>query len=519
MGSPMRLTYISVPHLLSAAGGDPWEINQSLQIGRPAQISDLADAFHAAGRCTAESSNAFDEARRRFEASWNHENGDNPINDSAEVQRVAKLLGAQSLQLPNIAVELQRIAADLAGAQRTSAALILTLETQLEVLDSQAGAALSDVDANTTQHIAALEEQAIIDTRLALVQLRFLRRRYSDFLQDSLSTLRAEGYDATALQSMEASGSGLHIIAQADRRQNQINAFTKLFGRPPRSAADWQTAAALDPHSYDPKNQDKPPNIVVGHINPVPGQGVVRINMFIPGRAVWDPQIDWPVVHDNLGDNRGFSPTAGPEESRVSIYVDYENGVIVARQNPSVDEVTRKVRVGTPSISAVQKSNGAVLIKYSAADPFSPGGENLAKSIPFDVNGSLAIQPTADGPRVGGTVTNFPALEIYNDRPGEETAKLVQSWPLFEERAGGPLLGLWWHRTVGDSALEPSFNDQYPAPRIPGLPHGGQLPPVAPIAPPLVASPPGMYPLGPVDHPADIGVHDPAVLFPSLPTK
>ncbi|ORW75129.1 hypothetical protein AWC25_14665 [Mycobacterium sherrisii] len=246
---------------------------------------------------------------------------------------------------------------------------------------------------------------------------------------------------------------------------------------------------------------------------------MVRINMFIPGRAVWDPQIDWRLLHDNLGDNRGFSPTAGPEESRVSIYVDYENGIIVARQNPSIDEVTRKIRVGTPSISAVQKSNGAVLIKYSAADPFSPGGENLAKAIPFDVNGSLAVQPTADGPRVGGTVTNFPALEIYNDRSGRGITNLVQSWPLFEERAGGPLLGLWWHRPIGDGALEPSFNDQYPASRLPGLPHGSHLPPVAPIGPPLVASPPGMYPLGPVDHPTKIGVHDPAVLLPVLPSK
>ncbi|ORW81861.1 hypothetical protein AWC25_02975 [Mycobacterium sherrisii] len=123
MGTPMRLSYISIPHLISAAGGDPWAINESLQIGRPAQISDLAEAFHAAGRCTTESSNAFEEARRRFEAAWNHENGNNPINESAEVQRVVKLLGAQSLQLPKIAVELQRIAADLAGTQRGGTAL------------------------------------------------------------------------------------------------------------------------------------------------------------------------------------------------------------------------------------------------------------------------------------------------------------------------------------------------------------------------------------------------------------
>jgi hypothetical protein len=109
----VQLEYISLPLLIAQAGGDPWAINQSLQSGRPAQIADLAEAFHAAGRCTAESSKAFDEARRRFEAPWNRENGDHPINDSAEVQRVTQSLGAQSLQLPKIGVDLQNIAATL----------------------------------------------------------------------------------------------------------------------------------------------------------------------------------------------------------------------------------------------------------------------------------------------------------------------------------------------------------------------------------------------------------------------
>ena len=63
----MRLRYISIPLLTAEAGGDPWAINKSLQVGRPGQISDLAEAFHAAGRCTSEANAAFNEARRRFE--------------------------------------------------------------------------------------------------------------------------------------------------------------------------------------------------------------------------------------------------------------------------------------------------------------------------------------------------------------------------------------------------------------------------------------------------------------------
>ena len=209
----MQLRYISVPALIGEAGGDPWAINRSLQEGRPTQIADLAEAFHAAGRCTSESSAAFGEARRRFEASWNRENGENPINDAAEVQRVTKSLGAQSLQLPNIGTDLENIAAALAEAQRTGAVLISTLEGQLQQLDNEIGQALeleknprltpaqrSELDA----HISHLEQQAIDGTKSALAQVNSLRDGYSDYLQKSLVTLHADGYDQSLLQQLDA---------------------------------------------------------------------------------------------------------------------------------------------------------------------------------------------------------------------------------------------------------------------------------------------------------------------------
>lgn len=114
----MGLPYIDEKALVAEAGGDPWAINASLQAGSPLHISNLAAAFHRAGRCTAESDNAFQQARSRFEAAWNHQDGGHPINDSEEVQRVVKSLGAQSLQLPKIGADLENIAAALADAQR-----------------------------------------------------------------------------------------------------------------------------------------------------------------------------------------------------------------------------------------------------------------------------------------------------------------------------------------------------------------------------------------------------------------
>ncbi|WP_441005934.1 putative alpha/beta hydrolase, partial [Mycobacterium malmoense] len=126
----MELQHLNVADLIARANGDPWAINNSLQAGRPMQISDLAEAFHAAGRCATEANDAFSDARRRFDAAWKNENGKHPINDSTEVQRATTSLGVQAAQLPKIAVDLENIATALAEAQKTGAAMISTLEGQ-----------------------------------------------------------------------------------------------------------------------------------------------------------------------------------------------------------------------------------------------------------------------------------------------------------------------------------------------------------------------------------------------------
>jgi len=209
----VHLRYISVPLLVAHAGGDPWQVNASLQSGRPAEISGLAQAFHNAGACTTESNNAFLDARRRFEASWNRENGEHPINDSAEVQRATQSLSLQAAQLPKIAVDLENVAATLAEAQRTSGVLISTLESQLQQIDNEVGQALDlekkpNLSAAERQQldqlITALEDQAIADTKAALAQLQSIRAGYSDFLQQASANLRTDGYDPAAIQGLDA---------------------------------------------------------------------------------------------------------------------------------------------------------------------------------------------------------------------------------------------------------------------------------------------------------------------------
>lgn len=260
----------------------------------------------------------------------------------------------------------------------------------------------------------------------------------------------------------------------AERRlQNQIDAFRAVFGHPPASTADWATAAALDPHSYEEKNRGVPANIVVGRIQARPGQGVVRANLFIPSATVKDPafKLQWLPFDDNAGDNRGFDATAGPEQSRVAMVIDYENGLVVARQNPSVNLSTGQVRAGTPNVGVAQRRDGSLYIKYAAADPFSPGGETLAKHT-ICVQGQLAVRPGAGEPHVDGLIGNFPALEIYHDHSvsngvdAPTTHTVTQRWPWVSGQ-WGPDVGLVVPRMIGNPLQLPAGGTATVSPLVP----------------------------------------------------
>jgi len=196
----MQLRHLSIPFLVAEAGGDPWSIDASLQTGRPAQIAALARAFRDAGVSTVEASLAFEGARRRFEASWNHQNDEHPINDADEVQRVTRSLGLQAAQLPKIAIDLDNIAAALAEAQRTSAWYLAALEYDVEDIDDELCDALADDDQCAADD---LRGDAVNETKAIVLLLRQIRDRYSAMLATALGNLRAEGVDPTEIQGVD----------------------------------------------------------------------------------------------------------------------------------------------------------------------------------------------------------------------------------------------------------------------------------------------------------------------------
>ena len=284
-----------------------------------------------------------------------------------------------------------------------------------------------------------------------------------------------------------------------DHRQNEIDAFKQVFGREPTSAADWETAAALDPHSYDPKYNGVGPQIKVVKIRPVPGQGVVRVSQWIPQRDVGS----FPPPNRDFGNNRGADPHFDPENTKVTTYIDYDNGIVVMRQNPSVEETPDgapgRVMVGDPQGSVMQAPDGSIRVKYDAGNPFAPGfvrdPQGLFAGHEETVNGDFTFTPGAGGVQVGGTRTDYPSMEIYQDLPGGGTHPVLID-PAQSGSSLGPATNLPFHHDVGigGKAFEPfdrgGWNPTYdvPAPlpstqfgpvtsppSVPPLPTGGAV--------------------------------------------
>ncbi|OBK32626.1 hypothetical protein A5659_24130 [Mycobacterium sp. 1165196.3] len=196
----MLLRHLSIAFLVAQAGGDPWSTNASMHAGRPAQISYLARAFRDAGVSTAEAVAAFEAARCRFEAAWDHQNADHSINDAAEVQRVTRSLGLQAGQLPRIAANLENVAAALAEAQRACTRYLDALEYDLEDIDDEMCDALADGD---TCGADDLRTDAVSEVAAIVVQLRRIRDGYSEVLTAALGSLRTDGVDPAEIQGVD----------------------------------------------------------------------------------------------------------------------------------------------------------------------------------------------------------------------------------------------------------------------------------------------------------------------------
>lgn len=249
-----------------------------------------------------------------------------------------------------------------------------------------------------------------------------------------------------------------HWKIDSDRTRNQEQAFEKVYGHKPATANDWRMAAALDPHSYDPKYHGVAPEIVAGRFTPQPGKGVVRSNMFIPTDQVvnlWKDATDLRLrrfAPQNFGDNRGPSANADIDAARVSAFVDYDHGVVVVRQNPTsaVDGLRGGAAAAVPNVHVAQASDGRLTIDYNAHDAY----ENpIATWGGATVNGRITLDPHADGTiGLGGSTTIYPSMETYQYRDGAAPAQL-QWTPANSGGSAGPATSLERHHWIGDTSI------------------------------------------------------------------
>lgn len=156
-------------------------------------------------------------------------------------------------------------------------------------------------------------------------------------------------------------------------------------------------------------------------------------------------------------DCRPDTRTLTRKHTRVSVYVDYENGLIVTRQNPTVS-TEGVVAVEAPSVRAQQLPDGSVRVQYAAENALSP----LPGAITPRVNGDVVFTPGSDGVSVDGVISDYPSLEVYQDN-ANGTRVVVIDPADSGNPTWGPATNLPFSHSVGDGSRAPApFQDSVP---------------------------------------------------------
>ena len=202
-----QLVHLSVPELIGAAGGDPWQVDDTIQAGAPGEINELAGSFRAAGVCITETDEEFNQAKKRFDESWDRDDPAHPINDAEEVRRATQWLKLSKEQMAKVAADLQNIAATLAEAQRSGHVSISGLNARLVQIDNTIAAEIARAQADGVQlDWSALKAAAIDATKGSLGEMTAVRDAYGSKLDEAELDMAADGYDMDAIAGGEGEG-------------------------------------------------------------------------------------------------------------------------------------------------------------------------------------------------------------------------------------------------------------------------------------------------------------------------
>lgn len=370
----------------------------------------------------------------------------------AELRAAAEKRFRQADQFEQSARSFQTVRDALSAAQQTARKLVGIADTLDKALDKaleyaqQAINALSPalgplkwgvkkltgVDLDEKARDILLEfTEPIREQALGLNSaMTFAIRRYEKVLREQGEVLRImPGIVREDAGPVDAPG-------DVDLRRNAL--FRSVYGRDPVTPNDALMAEALDMQGDDSGNTDPNSRLVVLRIKPVPGAGVVYGSAFISEDEVLNPKPGG--LHDR-GDGRGFDPNADPDKSRVAFFVDYENGIVVVRQNATHSD-SGDAEVGDPSVGVEQDPTGRVRLRVEAANPLAP---QIAQDANVSVRGDLVIDPNGGNGKaeVDGKVTRFPSWEVYQRQDGASVpATVLQRQENTEPFGSGPGVGL-----------------------------------------------------------------------------
>lgn len=457
----MQLHHISLPALIDAAGGDPWLVNNTLQSGSPAVIDELAQAFHNAGACTTASSAAFAEARRRFQAAWNRENGEHPINDSLEVQRATTTLHLQQTQLAAIGTDLENIAAALAEAQKSAAKKIHALEIQLQDIDNRIG-----MYQEGHRDTAELEQIAIDDTAGILLQIEKIRDDYTTTLQASTTTLLSDGYDPAPLHGYDADGqpnqdqqtdraADTYRTAQHQHDQELVTSPGEMTPEKVEAAARLRDYATVtDPAAHPDARHlaaERLDDFRMAHfIGPLPPDRTIGGDARTRAQTRLDLQKD---LEHGLGDGRTFAPDQATglldtAEQRARVIVTQQaiealvsnSGMTRQGATQFVDDIksgaiSQQYLDGVNAAGTGMGTMGGALTGY--ADSL-PNGKHWAPGVAYSVEDLAAIRKIARGSGIAGTIIGIGegGYEIFG-----QGKPIVDVGTRFLGSAGGLAMG------------------------------------------------------------------------------
>lgn len=407
--------YFAIDTIYKLLGGpDPRDIANRLLRAQTQDPSAASDKMRRASQWQMQQADDIGRKRDGVDRFWHGEAADQAKNKLSSIEDSVR---QQARQLADGAEHLAQVSDALRKAQANAQELVKEIDAAEDGLKTTSESVLSALGGSTINTVIAALDLAQFGTYLS--QMLDIQEQYESTLRSIAPALRVPKGIMRPDAGPKDSGN--------DARARQAALYRNIHGSDPRTDLDWKMAQALDPRSSDPAATDAQANVVVTRIRPVPGAGVVHGDAFISDPTVLGPPKGLPPAVNYQGDNRGFHPNAPPGKSRESFYIDYERGIVVARQNPSHSEDGTQAAAGDPEIGIEQDKHGRVRLRNEGIDGLAP--RDLGKSVGGTVRNDLIIDPHGGGDStasVNGRIGQYPSWEFSHSTPDGETHTLLQ---------------------------------------------------------------------------------------------